>query len=63
MDKRLQELYDIPENVLPQDLYLQDLVEQCGILEAQMQELLQLLPDPYQQQLQAYIAVRDELEF
>ena len=39
MDGRLKDLYTIPEHVLPQDIYLQDLSEQCARLEEQVRAI------------------------
>ena len=63
MDERLADLYRIPEHVLPQDIYLQDLSEQCARLEEQVRAIASLLPPKEQQIIEAFLDIRDELEF
>ena len=63
MDERLADLYQIPEHVLPQDIYLQDLSEQCSRLEEQVRAIVSRLPRKQQQIMEAYLDIRDELEF
>ena len=63
MDERLTDLYTIPEGVLPQDIYLLDLSEQCSRLEIQVRSIAQMLPAKQRQVIEAFLELRDELEF
>ncbi len=63
MDDRLRDLYTIPESILPQDVYMEDLALQCHHLEEQVQAVLAGLPHRERAILEAYIAARDELAF
>ena len=63
MDKRLADLYQIPEYVLPQDIYLLDLSEQCAYLEERVRAIIGRMPLKERQVLEAYLDIRDELEF
>jgi len=63
VNEKLKDLYQIPERVLPQDLYLQDLAEQCAHLEERIRALAGKLPAEDRDVLENYLDVRDELEF
>lgn len=63
MDDRLAELYRIPEHVLPQDLYLMDLSEHCARLEERVLDIVSRLPRKQRETVEAYLQIRDELEF
>ena len=63
MDERLADLYHIPEYVLPQDLYLVDLSEQCSRLEERVRAIASRLPRKERKIMEAYLDIRDELEF
>ena len=63
MDSRLKNLYTIPNHVVEQDLYLVDLSEQCSRLEEQVRAIVSRLPRKQQQIMEAYLDIRDELEF
>lgn len=63
MDGRLEDLYTIPEGVLPQDIYLLDLSEQCARLEQQVKSIAQTLPTKQRHVIEAFLELRDELEF
>lgn len=63
MDNRLTDLYQIPEHVLPQDIYLSDLSEQCARLEERVRVIAGRLPPKERQVLESYLDIRDELEF
>lgn len=63
MEERLKELYRIPEKVLPQDSYLQDLAEQCANLEARVLDMMENLSTHDRQVLESYLDMRDELEY
>lgn len=63
MDNRLFNLYRIPDSILPQDIYIQDLSEQCACLEHRIRDLIDNYPDEQRQLIERYIDIRDELEF
>lgn len=63
MDNRLQDLYHIPDHILPQDLYLLDLSEQCARLELRVRSIAQSLPPEQRQLLEDFLDLRDEMEF
>ena len=63
MDDRLHDLYTIPESVVPQDIYLLDLSEQCARLEMQVRSIAQTLPTKQRATIEAFLDARDELEF
>lgn len=63
MDERLNDLYDAPGQYLPQDVYLQDLAEQCACLEVRIRALAEQLSDDDRLLLESYIDMRDELEY
>lgn len=63
MDNRLHDLYTIPESVVPQDIYLLDLSEQCTRLEMQVRSIACTLPSKQRQIIETFLDVRDELEF
>ena len=63
MDERLADLYHIPEYVLPQDLYLVDLSEQCARMEERVRNIASRLPPKEKQIIEAFLDIRDELEF
>lgn len=63
MDNRLHDLYTIPESVVPQDIYLLDLSEQCTRLELQVRSIARTLPPRQRQTIEAFLDARDELEF
>ena len=63
MDNRLCDLYQIPDNIIPQDIYMQDLSEHCAHLEERVRDIIGTLPDTQRQLIEAYIEMRDELEF
>ena len=63
MDERLADLYHIPEYVLPQDLYLVDLSEQCARMEERVRDIASRLPPKEKQIIEAFLDIRDELEF
>ena len=63
MDGRLKDLYTIPEHVLPQELYLVDLSEQCARMEERVRNIASRLPPKEKQIIEAFLDIRDELEF
>ena len=63
MDERLNDLYTVPERVVPQDIDLLDLSEQCARLEQQVRSIAQTLPAKQRQVIEAFLELRDELEF
>ena len=63
MDDRLKDLYTIPSHVVEQDIYLLDLSEQCAVLEERLRGVACGLLGNQRQIIEAYIEIRDELEF
>ena len=63
MGSRMKDLYDFPESIDEQDIYIQDLAEQCAVLAGRVQEMMESLPEEKRQLLEAYIEAMDELEF
>lgn len=63
MNEKLADLYQIPEQSLPQDMYLLDLAEHCAHLEARVRVLAERLPDAERELLESYLDIRDELEY
>ena len=63
MDERLNDLYRLPPQSLPQDIYLMDLAEQCAHMEVRVRELMIRLPAFDRELLESYLDIRDELEF
>ncbi|MBR7178394.1 MAG: hypothetical protein IKD27_02605 [Oscillospiraceae bacterium] len=63
MDSRLKDLYTIPHHVVEQDIYLLDLSEHCAVLEEKVRILAAALPMEQRSLIEAYLDIRDELEF
>ena len=63
MDERLHDFYNIPQNSLPQDIYLMDLAEECAHMEERVRAWLRKLPAAEREVLESYLDIRDELEF
>lgn len=63
MDQRLEALYEIPNIKDYEDICLQTLRESCASLESRLQELSERLPEHDRQIIEAYLNIRDELEF
>jgi hypothetical protein len=63
MDERLNDLYYAPRQYLPQDVYLQELAEQCARLEERVRALAEKLSENDRQLLEGYLDLRDELEY
>lgn len=63
MDSRLKDLYTIPHHVVEQDSYLLDLSEHCAVLEEKVRILSRTLPTEQRYIIEAFLDVRDELEF
>ena len=63
MKDRLKDLYWVAADVSPQDIYLQDLAEQCAHMEMRVRELMENLSMHDRQILESYLELRDELEF
>ena len=63
MDSRLENLYNIPAHVVEQDVYLLDLIEQCAVLEERVRDLACTLPTEQRCIIEAFLNIRDELEF
>lgn len=63
MDKRLADFYDIPNIKEYEDTCIQVLRENCTVLEEELRNLAGKLPDYERQVIEAYVDIRDELEF
>ena len=63
MDDRLKDFYTIPERVVHQDIYLQDLSEQCAVMEERVRTIAQGLPERQRMIIEDFLNIRDELEF
>lgn len=63
MDERLNDLYKAPRQFVPQDVYLQDLAEQCACLEERVRTMAEKLSDEDRELLEGYLDLRDELEY
>lgn len=63
MDQRLESLYELPNAADYEDVCLQALRERCITLEYQLRELSDSLPEHDRQIIEAYLDIRDELEF
>lgn len=63
MDNRLAALYHIPNIADYEDVCLQTLREHCASLENRLQELSERLSEHDRQIIEAYLDIRDELEF
>lgn len=63
MDQRLNALYTIPQSILPQEIHLEDLSQQCAEIEQQLRDRISSFPAETQALLDLYISLRDELEF
>ena len=63
VDERLVDFYHLSEIETFEDVHLQTLRENCAVLEESVRDMLQRLPDADCQILEAYMDMRDELEF
>lgn len=63
MDQRLQDFYQIPDIAEYEDICIQTLRESCASLEDRLRELSDQLPEHDRQIIEAYLDIRDELEF
>ncbi len=63
MDSRLVDLYQFPREPTQEDIYLEDLAAQCSHLENRVLCIADSLSPNDRAALEAYIAVRDELEY
>ena len=63
MDERLLDLYRLPNIADYEDVYLLTLRENCAVLEDQVRDVLSRVSDHDRYILQAYIDMRNELEF
>ena len=63
MDERLNDLYRLPQQSLPQDIYLMDLAEECAHMEERLRAFMIRLPASDRELLESYLDIRDELEF
>ena len=63
MNDQLKDLYRIPPQSLPQDIYLMDMAEECAHMEERVKEMMQRLSASDRELLKSYLDIRDELEF
>ena len=63
MNERLNDLYRIPDRVLPQEVHLLDLAEQCAQLEQRVRDVTERLSGDDRELLSSYLDMRDELEY
>ena len=63
MDERLLDLYRLPNIADYEDVHLLTLRENCAVLEDQVRDVLSRVSDHDRYILQAYIDMRNELEF
>ncbi len=63
MNARLKDLYDFPCKLSEDDIYLQDLAEQCAHLEDKILGIADSLSWDARAILEDYISTRNELEF
>lgn len=62
MDERLELLYRLPGIKEYEDISLAVLYEYCGVLEEQLNTIMDNLPDDHRQIIEAYIDARNQLE-
>ena len=63
MDQRLENLYRLPDLADYEDICLQTLRESCASLETRLLDLAERLSEYDRQTIEAYLDIRDELEF
>lgn len=63
MVKRMESLYEFADFSQMRDLALLELSEHCAILENQIADYLETIPEEERYLLESYLEVRDELEF
>lgn len=63
MNKRLSDLYELPDLCGEQNLYLSELREHCDRLERQLLDISYDLPMELRMLIEGYIDLRNELEF
>lgn len=62
MDDRLKDLYQIPKQVLEQEIYIEDLAEQCSVYETRIRQIIEKLSTDDKEIVETYLDLRDELE-
>lgn len=62
MDDRIMDLYRLPDISEYEEVHLLTLRENCAILEAQLQDIVDCLPEHSRQILEAYMDMRNDLE-
>ena len=62
MHEKMKPLYSVPEWVVPQEVGLQYLSEQCANLEGKVRAIAARLPERDRETIEAYIDLRDDLE-
>ena len=63
MDKRIQDIYSIPNVSEYEDTSLQVLRENCAALEEKLREITEKMTGADRCAVEAYLDARDELEF
>lgn len=63
MDDRIRNLYQLPNIAEYEDVHLLTLREHCAVLEYQVQNILARVSDDDRYLIEAYIDMRNELEF
>ena len=62
MTDEVRDLFAMPESVLPQDIYLMDLLNQCSAMESRVLMIAGKLSDEERQIIELYIDLRNEVE-
>lgn len=62
MTDEVRNLFAMPESVLPQDIYLMDLLNQCSAMESRVLMIAGKLSDEERQIIELYIDLRNEVE-
>ena len=62
MTNEVRDLFAAPRSVLPQDIYLMDLLDQCSAMESRVLMIADKLPDEERQIIELYIDLRNEVE-
>ncbi len=62
MDERILDLYRLPNISEYEDVCLLSLRENCAVLEARLQEIIERLPEQDRRIIEAYLDMRNDLE-
>lgn len=63
MDDRILDLYKLSDREKSHEMYLMDMREQCAGMERRVFEILEKLSTEDRQIVEAYLDIRNELEF